>query len=505
MKISQLASCCVRIAVIALGAVVESRHANAQRALGIDVSSYQPGIDWTQVKASGVTWTVAKAAEATPQAGYIDPDPDFAYNEANAKAAGVLIGAYYYAHPEIHVGLSGADTEAAYFWSVAGPYIANGGTYLMPMLDFEQDVTSANPPYTTATLSAWVNEWCQDIVNYAAAKGVVVKPMVYTFISYANGTGGYGPGLDSSVTQWTLNMANVNYTTAQAETGGPSATSPWSTWGFWQYNWFGTVPGISTNVDLDVFNGSVAQLQNYVIGGTGVVFYYWDPQGTSGANPYTGSMTGNWESTYWSPSSSGETTPFPWAEGEAVCFGVNTGLGTPAFTVTANANHTFAGIFIGPENPNSCSVTIKGPGVLTLGPGDQGFYIIQASDGSAGNLTISNVIAGNSLIAAECGANTPGQIYLDGANTWSGGFSLGYGPASVPWTGIVNFGNNSAFGTGTLILQHVGSGAALVAQGASAYTIANPVDVPSSTTNNILATRGGVTFRRNGICTGALR
>ena len=125
--------------------LIGTQLANAQRPLGIDVSSYQPGIDWNSVKASGITWTVAKAAEATPQAGYIDPDPDFVYNETHATAAGIFIGPYYYAHPEVRLGTSGADTEAAYFWSVAGPYIANGGTYLMPMLDFEQDVTGAAP------------------------------------------------------------------------------------------------------------------------------------------------------------------------------------------------------------------------------------------------------------------------------------------------------------------------------------------------------------------------
>ena len=120
-------------------------------------------------------------------------DAAFTVNEANARAAGVLIGAYHYAHPDTHLGLAGADEEAAHFWSIASNYITGSGTYLMPVLDFEATVTNVSPPYTQATLSAWVNEWCQDIVNYGAANGIVVKPVVYTFVSYANRLSGFGP------------------------------------------------------------------------------------------------------------------------------------------------------------------------------------------------------------------------------------------------------------------------------------------------------------------------
>ena len=75
------------------------------------------------------------------------------------------------------------------------------------------------------------------------------------------------------------------------------------------YNWYGVVPGISTNVDLDVFNGSSSTLQNYVIGGYVAGFLYWDPQGTTGGNPYTGSMSGSWEGAESNHSASVSTIP----------------------------------------------------------------------------------------------------------------------------------------------------------------------------------------------------
>jgi GH25 family lysozyme M1 (1,4-beta-N-acetylmuramidase) len=229
----------------------------AQRPLGIDVSSYQGSSDnpptnviWTNVKSAGISFAWAKATEGTD---YIDAN--FAYNEVNAKAAGVLIGAYHFAHPEEHLGLAGADTEAAYFWNEIKQYITADGTCMMPMLDYE---TSPGSSYTKATSSQWVNEWCQDLVNYGASNGIVINPVIYTYTSFAN------TWLNSSVTNWPLWMAaSLNGQTAQ--TGAPP-TSPWSTWAFWQYGQ-GSVSGVEGAVDEDVFNGTASTLSNYVING----------------------------------------------------------------------------------------------------------------------------------------------------------------------------------------------------------------------------------------------
>src|ERR1039458_4284516 len=68
----------------------------AQRPLGVDVSSYQGGsINWTSVKNTGVSFAWAKATE-----GLTVNDTTITNNEVNAAAAGVLIGAYHFAHPK---------------------------------------------------------------------------------------------------------------------------------------------------------------------------------------------------------------------------------------------------------------------------------------------------------------------------------------------------------------------------------------------------------------------
>jgi autotransporter-associated beta strand protein len=464
----------------------------AQRPLGIDVSSYEGSADnpptnvnWTSVKSSGVTGGWAKAAEGDATDGWIGQDPDFTYNVTHAKSAGVILGYYYYCHPETDPGTAGADAEANFFWQVTKTYMKADGLTLMPMLDFEQNVTGSG--YTASTLSAWGNRWCQDIVNLGASNGVTIKPVIYTFISYANGTGGYGPGFDSTITQWPLDMANVDFTDPQ--TGAPAQTYPWSNWNFWQYNWHGVVPGIEGDCDEDVFNGTSAQLiQSYVVSTTNATIYYWDPQGTNGGNPYTNSMTGSWEGNLWTSNSAGQASLVKWPEGGCVCFGVNTGLGTPAFTVTANSNHTFAGMFDGPLNPNSCNVTVNGTGILTLAAGPQGFNMLTSIDGSTASMTISNMIAGTGQVVPE----NYGQLSLNGANTYTGGTQLGW--PTAPFSGTVYFNNNSSFGTGKITLSSLGTGAALAVEGTSAITIANAVTVTNATTNTIIGNPAGVTF-----------
>jgi GH25 family lysozyme M1 (1,4-beta-N-acetylmuramidase) len=242
-------------------ALISPENAAAQRPVGIDVSSYQGSSDtiptnivWTQVKTAGISFAWAKATEGT---GYIDPD--FVYNATHAKSAGVLIGAYHFAHPEEHLGTAGADTEAAYFWNQVKSYVTSGGFYLMPMLDYE---TSPGSNYNAASSSAWVNEWCNDIVNYGKSNGVTLKPVVYTYTSFAT------TWLTSAVTNWPLWMASPNGEPAQS--GGPSSTSPWTSWTIWQLG-ASNVSGVEGAVDYDAMYGTSNNLAMLVIGGPSII------------------------------------------------------------------------------------------------------------------------------------------------------------------------------------------------------------------------------------------
>ena len=332
----------VALALAASTLAISCGPALAQRPLGIDVSSYQgsadsppTNINWTSVKSSGIAFAWAKATE-----GLTYTDADFVYNETHAKSAGVPIGAYHFAHPDTHPGTSGADQEAAYFISVAGSYIrTNGSAYLAPMLDAE--VAS---PGTQAAVSAWVNEWCQDIVNYGSANGFALTPVVYTYQSWASSY------LNSSVIEWPLWMASPNGQSPQ--TGAPNGTTPWSTWTLWQYGG-GTIPGIEGACDEDVFNGTLTAMTNALIIGhqtappPSSITNYWDPSGLK-ASPGSGG-NGTWDNStadWWHSGSSNIawSTAGDYAIFAGTAGTVTLGASVAAYSLTfSNGGYTIAG------------------------------------------------------------------------------------------------------------------------------------------------------------------
>ena len=233
------------VIVAAMALAFGPSHMQAARSLGVDVSSFQgSGVNWTSVKASGITFAWAKATE-----GISITDADFTINASHGKSAGVYMGAYHFAHP----ASASPASEENHFWSVAGGYITADGKTLMPMLDMEvfTGVTGAS------SYSDWANQWCDDAVADATANNVHIKPAIYTSACSAC-------NFNSSVSQWSSDIADYNGQSAQTGT-------PWSTcgscavwgsgvWTFWQYTDSGAVSGISGGVDSDVFNGTTATL-----------------------------------------------------------------------------------------------------------------------------------------------------------------------------------------------------------------------------------------------------
>ncbi len=162
---------------------------------------------------------------------------------------------------------------------------------------------------------------------------------------------------------------------------------------------------------------ALAVLANRAKAGTNT----WDPQGANPQNPYTGSLSGTWESTNWDTTDElGTSSTANWVESSTALFAVNTGTGTPPFLVTMNSSHTVAGIFNGSLTPGPCSVTINGSGTMTIPSGVQSFDIV-----SPGTVAISNVIAGSGALV-ESGSGT---LTLYGVNTYSGGTAIGSGCA----------------------------------------------------------------------------
>jgi GH25 family lysozyme M1 (1,4-beta-N-acetylmuramidase) len=200
--------------------------------LGVDVSSYQgASIDWSQVKGAGFIYAFAKATE-----GVTITDADFQTNMVNGENAGEVMGAYHFAHPEDNT----AAAEASYFLSVAGPYIKT--CELPPVLDLEGSTLQTD--FTSAQLTAWVQEWMTAVQTQTG-----IAPILYIGAS----TAAY---LNSSLNTYKLWISNPG----TSSTTPPTSIGVWTNWAFKQYDWTGTVPGISgiSGMDLDVFNGDTA-------------------------------------------------------------------------------------------------------------------------------------------------------------------------------------------------------------------------------------------------------
>ena len=202
---------------------------------GVDVSSYQGSINWSQAKGAGIDWGYAKATEGT---GY--QDPTFPGNWSGMKNAGVVRGAYHFFHP----GLNGTQ-QADYFLAYAG---AMGAGDLPPMLDWE--VTDGVSGSTAgANAQAFIDE----------IKAKTGRP---TVIYTSPGLWG-GFGVPQSFGSNPLWVADWTYAT----TSCPSLPSGWSSFVFWQWSdgqyGTGSVAGIPGTVDRDVYNGTLSQLQGF--------------------------------------------------------------------------------------------------------------------------------------------------------------------------------------------------------------------------------------------------
>jgi len=141
----------------------------------------------------------------------------FAANWQQAKALGIVRGAYHFAHPK-----NGAATDSGAFLDTVRPHGLTAGDLLA--LDLE--VSDGLSP---ARVAEYARNWCADV-----QKATGHTPVVYTFLSFAQqgncaGLGGYPLWISDP----------------SSPAGHPRVPAPWSTWALHQYATTG-------NIDRDV-------------------------------------------------------------------------------------------------------------------------------------------------------------------------------------------------------------------------------------------------------------
>lgn len=198
---------------------------------GIDVSKWQGTIDWAKVKADGVVYAFIRVSD-----GVNTFDSKFIRNWDEAKKHGILRGVYQYFRPNVD------PIEQANL--VLENLTLYGQGELPPVIDAEQSVTDFTPGADYADpIGIWIE---------AVEAALHVKPIIYTGPSY------WGSKVQTDAFK-DYPLWNANWTSQC-----PSIPDQWKDWVFWQYSATGTVDGISGDVDLDKFNGSLADLQAYV-------------------------------------------------------------------------------------------------------------------------------------------------------------------------------------------------------------------------------------------------
>lgn len=199
---------------------------------GIDVSKHQGSINWNRVAGAGIRFGFARAIDDASSQG-TSPDPFFARNFAGMRDVGIFRGAYYFFRPRHNV-----VTVANRFVSIVG---ALGPGDLQPVIDVE-----ALPNLPAATMLDLIARW-MDIVEGALGRQVIIYTNPDTWINRLRNSTRF-----SDHPLWIASLRNV-----------PQVPSAFPTFTFHQHSFTGRIPGITGDVDLDRFNGSINGLRAF--------------------------------------------------------------------------------------------------------------------------------------------------------------------------------------------------------------------------------------------------
>lgn len=205
---------------------------------GLDVSAYQPGINWSSVAGNGAKFVYVKATEGTTY-----KSSQFASQYNGSYAAGLTRGAYHFATPNTSSGAA----QASWFVKNGGAWTADGRT-LPPLLDIEYGYNGQTCwGLSQAAMVSWISSFSNTVLQLTGT-----RPAIYTTTDWWSRCTGNNGGFSSSP------LFLAHYTTAQTPGTLPNG---WKSWSIWQWADAGVFPG-----DQDVFNGTVAGLKVLALG-----------------------------------------------------------------------------------------------------------------------------------------------------------------------------------------------------------------------------------------------
>jgi lysozyme len=200
---------------------------------GIDLSRFQPSVDWETARANGVNFAFIKATEGGDLV-----DPMFRDHWDGAGAAGVKRGAYHFFY---HCRPAAEQAR----WFIA--HVPKVRGELPPVLDMEW--TPFSPTCTIRRAGAVIREEAE-VFLAIVGRHYGQRPIIYTTVDFYEDTELWR--LDG-VEFWLRSVADH-----------PGQVYDGRAWRFWQYTSTGVVPGIAGKVDINVFGGSVAAWRDWL-------------------------------------------------------------------------------------------------------------------------------------------------------------------------------------------------------------------------------------------------
>lgn len=184
---------------------------------GVDVSHWQPKIDWKTVKQSKIEFAYIKASEGVHLIA-----PDAKKQATGAKAVGLPVGYYHFGSLNDPNVIADADKEAKFFSQVMKGLPKSD---LIPVLDLEVNKSNLSPEL--------VQRWISEFLVEMAAQGYP-KVILYSYTPFldANLPNNHILG---NVPLWIAQYRNVQY---------PKMPKGWTSYVMWQYTSTGEVAGI---------------------------------------------------------------------------------------------------------------------------------------------------------------------------------------------------------------------------------------------------------------------
>ena len=192
--------------------------------LGIDVSTWNGQIDWSQVARSGVSYAIIRAGYRGSSTGALIRDSAFSRNASGATAAGIRVGIYIFSQAT-------NEAEAVEEASMA-VQLASGYHVSLPIFIDVEGSGGRGDRVSVAQRTANIAAFCRTVENSGYKAGVYANKSWFTHNINVAALTGYHIWLAQYA-------AKPTYTASRYD--------------IWQYSSSGRISGIKGNVDMNMF------------------------------------------------------------------------------------------------------------------------------------------------------------------------------------------------------------------------------------------------------------